>query len=116
MSKETRAEKRAREAQILAEMDEAMAAQNAEAGATETTATESESPTQGQKKWYRDNTPTEVHCKHCRTLMENGVCPNCGFHIYVPMDKAKRDKIRWIVGGVCIAAFLVVFLCLKLAS
>ena len=111
MSKQTRAEKRAREAQILAEMDEAMAEQKAEEAVAE-----SETPAQKQRKWYRDNTPTEVHCKHCRTLMENGVCPNCGFHIYVPMDKAKREKIRWIVGGVCLAAFLVVFLCLKLGS
>ena len=38
-----------------------------------------------------------------------GVCPACGHRIYVPMDKKKREKIRLIVAGVCIAVFVVLF-------
>ena len=115
MSKQTRKEKRENEAWILAEMEEAMAEKTTE-NEVASAEVSAEVSAPSKEKWYRDNTPTEVHCKHCRTLMENGVCPNCGFHIYVPMDKKKRDKIRWIVGGVCIAAFLVVFVILKIAS
>ena len=33
---------------------------------------------------------------------------------YQPMDEAKRKKIRLIVGGVCIAVFIVMFLIMKL--
>ena len=108
MSRKTRAEKRAEEARILAEMDEAMSAQT-----QETEKVSKEGAEQQKTKWYQDATPTEIHCKQCKTLMENGVCPNCGYHIYVPMDKKKRDRIRWIVGGVCLVAFLVVFIWLK---
>ena len=116
MSKKTRAEKRAEEARILAEMDEAMA----EKPAQETQDTEkvaaTEERTEQRAKWYQDATPSKIHCKHCKTLMENGVCPNCGYHIYVPMDKRKRDKIRWIVGGVCLVVFLGLFIWLKARS
>lgn len=111
MGKKTRTEKRAEEARILAEMDEAMAAQGAQE--TEVAAPAEEVKEPKKAKWYQDATPSEIHCKHCKTLMENGVCPNCGYHIYVPMDKKKRDKIRWIVGGACLVAFLIVFICLK---
>ena len=59
---------------------------------------------------YCDVTPEKIHCKRCKTLMENGVCPTCGFRIYVPMEKGKRDKIRLVVTVVCMAVFLVLFL------
>lgn len=33
---------------------------------------------------------------------------------YEPMDESKRKKIRLIVGGVCVAVFIVMFLIMKL--
>ncbi|MBQ8291594.1 MAG: hypothetical protein IJX88_03690 [Clostridia bacterium] len=54
--------------------------------------------------------PTVIHCKRCRTVMENGRCPTCGFKIYVPMDEQKQKKIRMVVGTVCIVIFLILFL------
>ena len=115
MSKKTRAEKRAEEARILAEMDEAMSEKTArETQGAERVAAEEAIEQRG--KWYQDATPSKIHCKQCKTLMENGVCPNCGYHIYVPMDKRKRDKIRWIVGGVCLVVFLGLFIWLKARS
>lgn len=32
---------------------------------------------------------------------------------YQPMDESKRKKIRLIVGGVCVAVFLVMFLMMR---
>ena len=54
--------------------------------------------------------PQKIHCKRCKTLMENGVCPVCGFRIYVPMDERKRKKVRIIVAAACIAVFAALFL------
>ena len=64
---------------------------------------------QGKGSIFDSTTPDEIHCKRCKTLMENGVCPTCGFRVYVPMEKGKRDKIRLWVTIVCMAAFLVLF-------
>ena len=57
--------------------------------------------------------PTEIHCKRCKTLMEKGVCPNCGFKIYVPMDETKQKRIRLILGGVLLVAFALIVLFTK---
>ena len=62
-----------------------------------------------QKKWYQDKTPQTMHCRRCQTLMENGECPTCGFKTYVPMNEEKKRKIRLILGGVCVVAFLVIY-------
>ncbi len=51
-----------------------------------------------------------MHCKRCRTVMQKGVCPACGFRVYVPMDEKKVQKIRMIAGGICIVVFLVILL------
>lgn len=51
--------------------------------------------------------PQQIHCRKCGTVMENGVCPKCGYKLYVPMDGKKLNRIRWIVGGICVAAFVV---------
>ena len=93
------------EKEILAQMDEAM--REEEVGET----TE-EKP----KKilFFKDKTPDEVHCHKCGTLMEKGRCPNCGHTIYVPMDEKKKKIVRWIVGGVCLLAFLIVFIVTQL--
>lgn len=100
MSKQTRKEKRSEEQRILAEMDEAMR-ETAESASSRREASAPES--------YGKDAPEKLHCKRCKTLMENGVCPTCGFRVYVPMDEKKRKKIRWIVAGVCLVAFLFVY-------
>ena len=61
----------------------------------------------------KKNTGQKLHCPRCKTLMENGKCPNCGHYIYVPMDREKRSKIRLIVGGICIVGFLILFVILQ---
>lgn len=102
MSKKNRAERKEEERRIIAEMEEAMQETSAQEETTET-----------KRKWsggYEDITPQQIHCKRCKTLMENGVCPTCGFRIYVPMSKEKRDKIRLIVAGVCMGIFVVLFI------
>ncbi|MBO4939545.1 MAG: hypothetical protein J6D30_00765 [Clostridia bacterium] len=107
MSKQTRKERKEEERRIVAEMEEAMQVYEK--------AQQEEEPVQeqsGQKRRdiYDDTLPEQIHCRHCRTLMENGVCPNCGFRIYVPMAKEKRDKIRLIVAGICMGIFVVLFI------
>lgn len=99
-------QKREEEKKILAEMDEAMKEKTEEAQ-------------EGGKKKYKhfglfeDKTPENLHCRRCKTLMENGVCPTCGFRSYVPMDEKKQKKIRFILTCVCLAAFVVLFVWLQ---
>ena len=99
MARKTRAEKRAEEAKIVAEMEEAMRENGLEIPSKEVAKS-------GQKE--------KIHCKRCKALMENGVCPVCGFRVYTPMDAEKRKKIRRIVAISCLAVFLVLFLVLRL--
>ena len=103
MARQTRAERKAEEARILAEMDAAM-------GKSSPTA---DTETEKQGGTYSSNRET-IHCKRCKSLMENGVCPICGYKIYMPMDESKRKKIRTVVSVVCVAAFVVLFLILQL--
>ncbi len=93
-------ERREEERKILAQMDEAM---------KENQKTDAEKP-QKYVGPFRDKTPETIHCRKCSALMENGKCPNCGHTVYVPMDGKKQKIIRWVVGGVCLLAFLVVFI------
>ena len=96
MSKQTRKERRKKEAELIAEFDDALKKERGE---------EAPMYTVGEK-----NAPTEkIHCRRCKTLMENGKCPVCGYKIYVPMDEEKRKKIRWVVTGVCLVVFVVLF-------
>lgn len=103
MGRQTREERRAEEARIIAEMDEAM-------GKTMPVANEKEGKQVGKYGAKREI----IHCKRCKAVMENGVCPVCGFRVYVPMDEGKRKKIRIIVGAVCVAVFVAAFLILRL--
>ncbi len=89
--------KKTEEEKILKEMDEALKENKTE-------------PV--KKKWYQDKTPETIHCRRCKTLMENGVCPTCGFKMYVAMDEKKRNKIRMIFGGACLIIFLVLYVIL----
>ena len=95
--------RREEEAKILAQMDEAMKENQPQ----------NEEPPQKRIGLFRDNTPENIHCHKCATLMENGKCPNCGHTMYVPMDDQKKKIIRWIVGGVCLAAALIVFIIMR---
>ena len=92
-----RKEKREEEQKILAQMDEAMK--------------ENKQP-EPQKKVgiFKDKTPNSIHCRKCNTLMENGKCPTCGHTVYVPMDDKKQATIRWVLGGICLVVFVIVFL------
>ena len=97
----TRKEKRAEEQRILAEMKAALDEADGVAPQTD--------EVQPSKRRKNDITPEILHCRHCRTVMQNGVCPSCGFRVYVPMDKEKQDKIKFTLTCVFMAVFVVVF-------
>ncbi len=97
-----------REAEILKEMDEAMAEQQAQRG---------ESAPKEKFKLYgifEEKTPETLHCSRCRTELKDGVCPTCGFKTYVPMDEKKRKRIRWILTAVFLVGALVILLVTQL--
>lgn len=99
MSKQTRKERKKQEAEMLAEFDKEL---------------EKGRETDGQMRTARQNASTDkVHCKRCKTLMEKGVCPICGYKIYVPMTDEKRKKVRFIVTCVCLVAFVVLYAFIK---
>ncbi len=95
MAKQTRKEKREEERRVLAELDEAVAKEK-----------ESASPQKPQE----EDGEQKIYCRRCKSVMQKGVCPTCGYKIYIPMDEGKRKKIRLIVGAISIAVFLVLFL------
>ncbi|MBQ8295072.1 MAG: hypothetical protein IJX87_01415 [Clostridia bacterium] len=68
------------------------------------------------RDFYDSTMPQTLHCRKCRTEMKDGVCPTCGFKMYVPMDPKKRDKIRLILTAVMIAAFVVIFVAMQIAK
>ena len=109
--KKTRKDKREEEARIIAEMDAAMQELNAEN-------TAEEPPQSPQKKQKRapiedEHMPERLHCKRCKTLMENGVCPTCGFTVYIPMKKERRNRVKVVVTAVLMAVFVVLFFILQ---
>lgn len=113
MSKKTRAEKRAEEEKIIAQMEEGLKERGLSMPVS--------SYSGGNKKkkhanGYDETMPEKIHCKHCKTLMENGVCPVCGHTVYVPMAKEKRDKVRLIVAVVCMAVFVIAFIAVQAAK
>ncbi len=89
-----RKEKKAEEKRILAELDAAVKAERGE------------EPSQNEKE-------QELHCRRCRAVMKEGVCPTCGFRIYTPMSEEKRKKIKGIATVVCLAIFIVLFALIK---
>lgn len=110
MKRRTRKEKRAEEARVLAEMkaalEEAERAENGGAG-------EESVPTPAQNEQSAPQEPT-YHCRRCKTLMQNGVCPVCGFKMYVPMDEKKLGKIKLVLTTVGMAIFLAIFIYLQI--
>ena len=111
MSKQKRQEKKEEERRIIAEMEAAM---REKTDTADTQTTSSEQNESKNRDIYDSTMPEQIHCRHCRTLMENGVCPACGFRIYVPMSKEKRDKIRLVVASVCMGIFIVLFILLQI--
>jgi len=95
-------QKRVEEEKILAEMDEAMKEKAKE---------EENKPK--LSAILQDKTPEQIHCRKCQTLLQDGVCPTCGFRMYVGMDKEKQKKIRLITGGICLLVLLAILLLKK---
>ena len=105
MSKQTRKERKAEEERILAEFQEALK-ENREEG---------EKPKQTASALDATQ-PQTMHCRKCKTLMENGVCPACGFKMYMPMSEEERKKIRRVTTIVALAVFVVLFIVLQLVK
>ena len=73
-----------------------------------------ESQNEENRNIYGADAPSELHCRRCKTLLDKGVCPNCGYRVYIPMDEKKRNKIRLIATAVGVAVFAVLFVALKI--
>ena len=102
MSKQTRQQKKEEEKRIIAEMEDAL--REARGESVEETPPEAS----GKKSVYATE-PDKIHCRRCTTLMENGVCPTCGYKIYMPMNDKKRNKIRLITAIVFVAIGVIIF-------
>ncbi len=103
--------RRERERRMIAEMDAAMWGKKP--AHENTKSVKEEKPQTKETVRAKKDGGQKLHCPRCKTVMENGKCPTCGHYIYVPMDKEKRNKIRLIVGGVCIVGFVVLFILLQ---
>lgn len=118
MSKQAREKKRAEEERVLAELEAAVqeeraqAEENAENSATENATVEG-AEKKSKQSFYGAIMPEQIHCRRCRTLMENGVCPTCGYKIYVPISEEKRKKIRNIGTIIALVAFLIIFVAIQ---
>ncbi len=102
---------------MLAEFDAAVAEEKAKAQAEEGLEAPVKEETEGKRSresFYSSTEPKQLHCKRCKTLMEKGVCPTCGYKVYQGMDEAQRKKIRGILTAVCLGIFLVLFVIIKL--
>ncbi len=59
--------------------------------------------------------PPTIKCPNCGEEMPTTIdtCVNCGHYLkkdekrYVPMDEKKMKKIRWIIGVICVLAFVI---------
>lgn len=102
MSKQTRQQKKEEEKRIIAEMEDAL--REARGESVEETPPEAS----GKKSVYATE-PDKIHCRRCKTLMENGVCPTCGYKIYMPMNDKKRNKIRLIAAIVFVVIGVIIF-------
>ena len=115
MSKKTRQEKKEEEKRLVAEFEEALAqerAKNSE-GEEKEENKETQAERKGGASFYSSIEPETIHCRRCKTLMENGVCPNCGHTVYVPMSKKKRDRARLIVAAVLMIGAVILFVALQ---
>ncbi len=110
MSKQTKGQKKEEEARRVGEMEDTLK----KGSESNKTAFSGEGQSEKRRGDIFDATPERVHCRRCKTLMgEDGVCPTCGFRMYVPMDKKKRDKIKLIGTVILMAVFVVLFVVLQ---
>ena len=110
MNKQTRKEKKAEEVRVLAEMKAALEeAERAEKEAS------GEAESASAPKW-ESPAPQEptYHCHRCKTVMQKGVCPVCGFKMYVPMDEKKLGKIKLVLTAIGMAIFIAIFLYIQM--
>ena len=108
MSKQTRKERREEETRILADFQEALKENSGEA--------QKEESKEEKKASFDGVQPQSIHCRKCKTLMENGVCPTCGFKIYMPMSDEERKKIRRITTVVAVVVFIVLFAIIQITK
>lgn len=108
MSKQTRKERREEETRILADFQEALKENSGEA--------QKEESKEEKKASFDGVQPQTIHCRKCKTLMENGVCPTCGFKIYMPMSDEERKKIRRITTVVAVVVFIVLFAIIQITK
>ncbi|MBQ9728743.1 MAG: hypothetical protein IJV85_04010 [Clostridia bacterium] len=110
--------KKEEEKKIVAEMEAALAEsasqKEEESEKKETPVSAPSSPK--KRSFYDATTPEQIHCRRCKTLMENGVCPTCGYRMYVPMSKEKQDKIKWIGTVIGLVVFAVLFVVLQISK
>ena len=112
-------ERREEEARVLAEMEEAMKEQAAKKQ-EETPAEEIEDKPCAYcgammkdgvclHCGYTEKKKDATRCEKCGGEMKNGVCQSCGHAVYVPMDEEKKKTVRFIIGTVCIVAFVLFY-------
>lgn len=75
-----------------------------------------ESQNEENRNIYGSEAPSELHCRRCGTILDKGVCPNCGYRVYIPMDEKKRNKIRLITTVIAMSVFVVLFVVLKIVK
>lgn len=105
-----RQEKKAEEKRIIAEMEDALQEEKA------AKAEEKKERKKSRSSYYSSTEPQTVHCRCCKTLMENGVCPTCGFKMYVPMSEEKRNKIKTVTTAIGFVVFIVIFLIIQFSK
>ncbi len=98
---------------MLADFDAAVAAEK-EKGAEEAAPADKKQEKKSRDSFYSSTQPTQIHCRRCKTLMEEGKCPVCGYKTYTPMSDKKRKKVRNILTVVCLGIFVVLFVALRL--
>ena len=81
------------EQEMIAQMEEALQEQ-------------AQAETEGEEP--KQETP-QFHCRKCKTLMKDGKCPACGYTDYVPMDAKTQKRVRLILTGICVVAFIILF-------
>ena len=110
MAKKQKRNRREEERRMIAEMEAAMWERKSPA---EQQAEQQKRAEERKGRVKSNETEQKLHCPRCKSVMENGKCSTCGHYIYVPMDEAKRKKIRLAVGIVCTVGFVILFVLLQ---
>ena len=62
-----------------------------------------------REKEGKDSVQAAQTCKRCQNACINGKCSVCGYSEYQPMDEKKQRKYKLIIGGVCLALFVLIY-------